>query len=444
MRLCVEGASSKGEVNFYDMGDGSEIAEMRIFRATDGEQVFFLHFMMEDEARARELFHEMRDALLELAERCTMRVLLCCTCGVTTTMFAQKMNVVATTLGLDYAFAAKPLERLLEEPESFDAVLLAPQVGYQRQKVLDALPGTLVIELPGKVFGSYDAAAAVRLVTSAFDREEAQADSVDEPARIVRGGDYGGRFLVVSAVLGTRSTGITWRVYDSGKVVLEGTGSKVTFEFRDVEDAIAAARLQGLDPASLDAVGIAVPGLVHEGVASLGTRGVPAYDLRGHMEEAYGIPVFVDNDTNAAVTGCYVMQEAYESVMFHRQPTGALTCGQGTIINGRLVTGRHHLSGEMFYLEHYLVGDLDPDVMWTEEGNVRAVSRYLLCNICTVAPDAIFVDAAMVGDLELLREELATQLPRELIPDLVMPPADFNELMLAGELALCAQRIAKG
>jgi len=73
MRLCVEGASSKGEVNFYDMGDGSEIAEMRIFRATDGEQVFFLHFMMEDEARARELFHEMRDALLELAERRTMR-----------------------------------------------------------------------------------------------------------------------------------------------------------------------------------------------------------------------------------------------------------------------------------------------------------------------------------------------------------------------------------
>lgn len=25
-----------------------------------------------------------------------------------------------------------------------------------------------------------------------------------------------------------------------------------------------------------------------------------------------------------------------------------------------------------------------------------------------------------------------------------MPPADFNELMLAGELALCAQRMAKG
>ena len=96
------------------------------------------------------------------------------------------------------------------------------------------------------------------------------------------------------------------------------------------------------------------------------------------------------------------------------------------------------------HLEHYLVGDLDPDVMWTEEGNVRAVSRYLLCNICTVAPDAIFVDAAMVGDLELLREELATQLPRELIPELLMPPADFNELMLAGELALCAQRMAKG
>lgn len=353
------------------------------------------------------------------------------------------MNTVATTLGLDYSFEARPLERLLGNPEGFDAVLLAPQVGYLRQKVLDALPDTMVIELPGKVFGSYDAPAAVRLVTSALDREEGQAASEDEHARIVRHGSHGGRYLVVSAVLGTRSTGITWRVYDSGNVVLEGTGSKRTFEFRDVEDAIAAARLQGLDPSSLDAIGIAVPGLVHEGIASLDTRGVPAYDLKGHMEEAYGVPVFVDNDTNASVTGCYVSQDSYESVMFHRQPTGAVTCGQGTIIHGRLVTGRHHLSGEMFYLEHYLIGDQDVDAMWTEEGNVRVVARYLLCNICTVAPDAIFVDAAMVGDLELLREELAAQLPQELIPDLVLPPADFNELMLAGELALCAQRMAR-
>ena len=92
--------------------------------------------------------------------------------------------------------------------------------------------------------------------------------------------------------------------------------------------------------------------------------------------------------------------------------------------------------GEQEFFLHFM--------MWTEEGNVRAVARYLLCNICTVAPDAVFVDAAMVGDLGLLREELEAQLPRELIPELLMPPADFNELMLAGELALCAQRMAKG
>ena len=103
-RIRLEGESFLGEASFYDMGDGSEIAELRITRRADGETVFFLHFMMDDIDRAQELFGEMREALAELSVSKRAKVLLCCTCGLTTTMFANSMNEVARAFSLDYDF----------------------------------------------------------------------------------------------------------------------------------------------------------------------------------------------------------------------------------------------------------------------------------------------------------------------------------------------------
>lgn len=192
MHLTLTGSAARGEVNFYDMGDGSEIVEMRIFRTGDGEQVFFLHFMMDDEARARELFEEMAEAFVELGTHKVRRVLLCCTCGITTSMFASRMNEVAKALALDYLFEAKPLDHALANGGDYVAVLMAPQVSYLRQKVIDAFPDTFVIELPGKVYGSYDAAAAVRLVSGAIDQDEPGVPETDEAGlHVTHNPDFG-------------------------------------------------------------------------------------------------------------------------------------------------------------------------------------------------------------------------------------------------------------
>ena len=444
MHLTLTSDAARGEINFYDMGDGSEIAEMRIFRATDDEQVFFLHFMMDDEEHARELFDEMAEAFVELGSQEARHVLLCCTCGITTSMFAAKMNEVAKALALDFDFEAKALDRALAEESDYVAVLMAPQVGYLRQKVIDAYPDALVIELPGKIYGSYDAPAAVRLVTGAIDRDDSEMPSEAEGGLwMARNPNFSGRVLVVMVVLGTKASRIGYRVYEGATVLVEGVTSKRFFDFRDVEDIFATVRLDGIDPRTLDAVGVAVPGLVNEGVVTLSSHGIVDYDLKARIEKVYGIKAYVDNDANAAAVACYVMQDEYRSVMYHRQPVGTVTCGQGTVIDGRLVTGHHHLAGELFYLETYLIPSYLEDGVWAEEGNIQIVSRYLMANIATMAPDAIYVNAHMVSDLALLSEELAKVMPAEHMPQLLRAP-DFGESIYLGELALCNQRLKAG
>ena len=40
------------------------------------------------------------------------------------------------------------------------------------------------------------------------------------------------------------------------------------------------------------------------------------------IADKLGVPVFVDNNANAAAAGCYVSQDAYENLLLQRQPTG--------------------------------------------------------------------------------------------------------------------------
>ncbi|MDI9589558.1 MAG: ROK family protein [Acidobacteriota bacterium] len=440
----LEGEAHVGEVNFYDLGGGSpEVVEMRITRRSDDQHVFFLHFMMDDLMRAQELFGEMADALHERASDHRTRVLLSCTCGITTTMFASKMGELSETLGLGYEVQAKPLDGALRASDAFDVVMLAPQVAHERNRMAEAHPHAVVFEIPARIFGSYDAAGAVRLLANALDghnrAEGGSADPTELPSDLV----WPGRIMVVAAVLGARQSSFEYRVFDNGETVLQGRSTKRSFDFRDIEDLLAGVRLQGVDVGRLDAIGIAVPGIIDEDAVSLLMSGVFDYDLGGHVQQAYGVPVFLDNDANAAAVGCYSTQRRYGSISYHRESFGHGGGGQGVVIDGRLHRGRKNFVGELNHLTDVIkVSGRPADLAWTEDGMYELVSRWVLINVVQNAPDAIYVDAWPVTDMERLRGELTPFVDERYLPDL-LPAPDFTECTLLGELALCIQRLQR-
>lgn len=439
--LLLEGEAFFGETNFYPMEDGSEIVEMRITRRVDDEHVFFLHFMMEDIARAQELFGEMRDALLELSSAKKIEVLLCCTCGITTTMFAAKMDQISSTLDLGYRVQARPLDAAIAAGKGYDVVMLAPQVAYERRRVAEAFPDAVVFEIPAKVYGGYDAPGGIRLIANALDGHNRRMASSQDPLALPSDLHWPGCIMVVSTAYGARQSSVEYRVYERGEVVLTEQSTKRSFEFRDIEDLLAGARLQGIDVEKLDAIGIAVPGIIDDEHISLLMEGIHGYDLGGHIRETYGVPVFLDNDANAAAVGCNAIQSTYQSVSYHRQSFGHAVGGQGIVVDGRLIRGRRNFVGEVDHLLNALKWSADPqDLAWTEDGMYELVSRYLLMTCVEVAPEAIYVDAYPVDDMVRLRRELRAFLEDEYIPDLI-PAPDFNECMLLGELALCVQRL---
>ena len=104
---------------------------MVLTNLADGENKFYLHFELKDLDYAQELFSQMVETLTDLKNQQSVKILLSCTGGMTTSFFAQKLNDAVKLLSLDYEFAAVPFHRLYNVGFDYSAILLAPQIAYE-------------------------------------------------------------------------------------------------------------------------------------------------------------------------------------------------------------------------------------------------------------------------------------------------------------------------
>jgi glucokinase len=109
----------------------------------------------------------------------------------------------------------------------------------------------------------------------------------------------------------------------------------------------------GLDPQKLFAIGAGAPGMtdvntgqVINAVNLTGWMDVPLRDL---LQEAFGVPVVVDNDVNMAALGEQWAGCARECPNFLFIALGA-GVGAGIVVDGRLYRGSHWYAGEISHM----------------------------------------------------------------------------------------------
>lgn len=427
------------EINIYTFGDEADVVEYQIVRK-DEDPLFFLHFALDDMLRARDLFDQMAKALEEQEGRTTTRVLICCTSALTTSLFAAKMTEAARTLSLDYEFSAMPVERALVEADEYAAVLLAPQVAHLRSQMMEAHPKLVVFEIPAKVFGSYDAGAALRLVLHAF-RDELGGNETEATLRAVRDLSDDRRVLIITLFIMRDHCRLGYRLYDRGVGVTEGVVRKPYLDFRDIDDLLDTMGLRGVDVSSLDAVGIAVPGVTFRGTVSLPNVFEDDYELGIHLSQRLGIPVYVDNNCNAAAVGCYVSQDEVENLVFYRHAFGHEAGGYGTVIDGTLLKGRHNLAGEPKYFERCFAFDTSfEECVWSADGMHELALNVICAGMALVAPDAVYLAVDTVDDAEEFRNMLREVFEDEYVPA-VYVVGDYVERVYLGTLAMTLQKL---
>lgn len=438
--ITIESELVKGWASFYDI-DSMEIAELRLERVLDGEAAFFLHFELEDLDRAKELFNEMAEALYEMTHREVRHILLSCTVGMTTTFFSMKLNELAKNLDVDYDFTAQPIEEAKHNGTEYAAVLLAPQVGHRRDEVAELLPDVPVIEIPGKIFGAYDANALLRLVIDTLSGSREAEDN--QFLKVARDFDKTKRILALSYIYREDEPTLSYRVLDKGTIAASGMLVRRTFDVRTLDDLAATLRIQGWKTDEFDAIGVAVPGVVDDGIFIQERDGEEVrYDLAGKLKKLWGTEVFVDYNATAAAVGCYASQDEFESIAFHAQAIGVPSGEEGYVVDGKPLVGRHGRSGHLGPLGPVFTLDMGLEhAAWRVGGMGQLVGRYLASLACTIAPEAIYVWCDLLPDMEELHDELAQILPEGAIPKL-HAVADYDDCVLVGEMALCLGKLS--
>lgn len=173
-------------------------------------------------------------------------------------------------------------------------------------------------------------------------------------------GGVGGRALVGIDIGGTKTAAL---VVDEEDRVL-GRAERPTQRANPVDVAVAAARAAledaGVDPGSLSAVGVAVPGDV-DGTAgvvrlavNLDARDLP---LGALMEERLGAPCFVEHDARAAAVWLSGRLGSEGDLAYLSIGTGIAA---GIILGGQPLAGDNGLAGEIGHCVADPAGPLCP------------------------------------------------------------------------------------
>ena len=417
--------------------DENTIVEFNIVSNKDNSIKFYLHFELNDENHAKQLYDEMVETLIDLKNEKNVRVLLSCSAGLTTSMFVENLNSIAEMLNLDYQFDAVSYLSIYEEVENYDVVLIAPQIGYMLKRLQDTLTNKLVLQIPTSIFASYDALAAIQFVQKELENFNLEKKS-KKKENCTNCEKYNKRILSIAISINKAQTRIYYQLHDKSEIIDSNMVIKSSMNIYDLYDIIDTVLLKHT---YIDMIGIATPGIVKDENLLKDPQNGEIIDIKKDFEEKYNIDVFVYNNANASVVGFSLEHPEYKNIIFHSQPFGFGVGGQGIIVNGEIVSGKNGIAGEIkFFMRRMQLSDDVEKLAWTEHGALELVTKALLPSISIIGPEAIVLYTPMTPDMNEINNSLKSFIPDEFLPDLYYIN-DVSEYMLNGITKMCVNQV---
>lgn len=441
-----------GEINFYPVDEGPDIVEFRIEQ--NEETKFFLHFQPIDEVHAKGLYEEFIHKIYSMENEKQLKILLCCSVGMTTSFFAEKLNETARQLDEDIGFNAVSVNQVYSVGEEYDAVLVAPQVGYMTKRLQEALPDVPVVQISAQIFGAYDSMACIKMVLEVIDNKKKSNEdrALEHVAHNIQNDK---KILIITVLPNVKEAWVRYRIFDHGRIILDREVIKETFYLDDMIDIIHTTIITQKCSSPVQAVGIAIPGMIHDGKLEFYDKNNIArksifdlveghdadFNLESYLTELFHIPVLLHNNANAAAVGWYGSQNEYNSIVFQSQAAGYIAGGQGIIADGHLIPGAHDSAGELRYIIRHL--DLVKDVsqpVKTPEEMVHVVTAGIFTACVIVDPQVVCVRSPMTPDMNEIQDELKKYMPESHLPKLVYIN-NMDEYAMLGEMILVLMKL---
>lgn len=137
----------------------------------DEKLLFYLHYQFSNFHFAKDLFYRMIDKLTEEKQIKEKKILLCCTGGMTTGFFAEKMNTFCELNKLPYVIKASPAYHLDDVYRDYDMILVAPQLRYKVIQLAQQYKPIIVKSINPITFATYDCQALLDQIEECYQSE---------------------------------------------------------------------------------------------------------------------------------------------------------------------------------------------------------------------------------------------------------------------------------
>ena len=424
---------SESTICFYP----NQIVEFNVTNKFKNEVELYLHFQFKNMKHTRELFNELYETIQKLIKKPVVKVLLCCSGGLTTGYFAQKINEAASLLSINIEVDAIAYDYLYEVGDGYDVIMLAPQISYLYAKANAILKNKIVLKIPSVIFAKYDVKEMISFIEEERINHKIIIDQNHKPLPVKNKKHTGKKILCMTLIRNSNRVHIVYRLYDGRNKILENNEIiKPTFKLQDFYDVIDSELAQYPDIAI---IGVSVPGIIHEEyINSMHLEGIERLELEKDLQSRYQQKFIFGNDVNVMALGYYSMQEEYSSLSLIFQPISALS-GIGNIVHGQLLIGAHHVSGEIQFMP--LNYSKEPiELHTTPEGAVEALAKSIVSVISMLDPELIVICCFMITDVNEVIKEVEKYIPKDYIPHIEQ--VDYlQEFMLLGTLMLCHESI---
>lgn len=89
-----------------------------------------------------------------------MKIVLCCSAGMSTSLVVSKMKKIAPP---ETDISAMGMEALSTDAKDADVILIGPQMGYNKPKVVELFPDKPVEIIPMRMYGMADGEGVYKL-----------------------------------------------------------------------------------------------------------------------------------------------------------------------------------------------------------------------------------------------------------------------------------------
>ena len=431
--IVLETKYCRGEVTFFPM----DIIQLSVLNLETNHHDFYLHFQMHTLGHAMKLFEEMMETVQELTVESPTRILLCCTSGLTTGFFAEKLNESAKLSSLNYEFSAVSYGKLYHAACEYDIILLAPQIFYIYETAQKILPDKRIYKIPPKVFATYDVRAVFSDLEPLLHPSTAANKSYVRQLPLKQQIKAHGKILAIALIPEEQHFFFTSRIYnDHNDVIYDEVSIKPRICLEDIYDLCDMAFAIYPD---IQITGLSMPGIVDDGRITLLTQGFDESNVLESLSKKYSRKFVLSNDANCIAVGYYASQDEYKSLSFLFKPHISSKGGVGSIHNGQLIEGYKHVAGEIQYMPMNIDDSHYP--MWmTPEETLSWVARISSSIISLLGPDLILLFCRLIAHTDDVIQEIGKYIPARYLPEVVQIDS-VKDYMLFGQMVLCTEEL---